>query len=142
MSKYQLFSLKNIPAPNFTMTPLELKDYLDFTVKRVYFISSPTGAKNTGNHAHRQDEDELFIMVQGSCHINVDDGSGMQSLLLTGPQQAIYVPHLVWHGFSELSDDAIILALTSTNYDPTRADYCEDYQEFQQLVKSQESASL
>lgn len=133
--KYKVSVLKNIQAPNFLMTPLELKDYVDFAVKRVYFITSPVGAKDTGNHAHRAEEDELFVMVQGSATINVDDGSGMESIKLEGPRSAIYVPHMVWHGFSELSDNAIILALTSTNYDPSRADYCEDYAEFKGLAK-------
>ena len=130
---YKLFTLKNIQAPNFLMTPLELKDYLNFAVKRVYFISSPTG--DTGNHAHRQAEDELFIQIQGSSTICLDDGSGMEEIVLAGPKNAILVPHMVWHGFKNLSPDCIILALTSTNYDPSRSDYCEDYQEFKKLCK-------
>lgn len=133
--KYKLYTLKNIAAPAFTMTPLELVEYIGFEVKRVYFITSPVGLKATGNHAHRVEEDELFVMVQGTCTINVDDGSGMESIRLEGPKSAIYVPHMVWHGFSELSDDAIILALTSTNYDASRADYCEDYIEFKGLAQ-------
>lgn len=130
---YQLFNLKNIQTPNFIMTPLELKEYIDFPVKRVYFISSPTG--DTGNHAHRQDEDELFIQIQGQSTICVDDGSGMKEILLSGPQNAISIPHMVWHGFKKLSPDCIVLALSSTNYDPSRADYCEDYEEFKKIVK-------
>lgn len=130
--RYKLFTLKNIQAPAFLMTPLELNDYIDFIVKRVYFISAPTG--NTGNHAHRRDEDEIFIQIQGSCTINVDDGTGMQAIQLQGPQHAISVPHMVWHGFSDLSSDCIILALTSTNYDPARSDYIEDYDQFKKLV--------
>lgn len=129
--RYKLFTLKNIQAPNFLMTPLELKDYISFNVKRVYFISSPTG--NTGNHAHRADEDEIFIQIQGQSTICVDDGSGMEEIVLSGPKNAISIPHLVWHGFKDLSPDCIILALTSTNYDSTRADYCEDYEEFKKL---------
>lgn len=131
--RYQLFTLKNIQAPNFLLTPLELKEYIDFPVKRVYFISSPTG--NTGNHAHRQDEDELFVIIQGSCTIAVDDGHGLEDLKLTGPQSAVLVPHMVWHGFKDISPDCLILALTSTNYDPARADYCEDYEEFKKLCR-------
>lgn len=130
--KYKVFTLKNIQAPNFVMTPLELKEYLDFDVKRVYFITSPTG--DTGNHAHRSEEDELFIQVQGSSTIVVDDGSGLTDIELVGPQNAISIPHLVWHGFKDLSHDCIILALTSTNYDPSRADYIEDYEEFRKLL--------
>jgi len=130
--RYKLFTLKNIQAPNFLMTPLELKDYLDFEVKRVYFISNPTG--DSGQHAHRQDEDELFIQIQGSSTIIVDDGHGLEEIKLVGPSTAIYVPHLVWHGFKDQAQDSIILALTSTNYDPERADYIEDYGEFQKLI--------
>jgi dTDP-4-dehydrorhamnose 3,5-epimerase-like enzyme len=131
--KYKIFSLKNIQAENFLMTPLELKEYIDFPVKRVYFISNPTD--NTGNHAHRAEEDEIFIQVQGKSTICVDDGSGMEEIVLSGPQNAIAVPHMVWHGFKDLSPDSIILALTSTNYDPSRTDYIEDYTEFQALCK-------
>ena len=132
--KYKVFTLRNIQAPNFLMTAMELKDYLGFEVKRIYFISSPGGEYKTGNHAHRQDEDELFVQVQGSCTICVDDGHGMEDIKLEGPKNAILVPHMVWHGFKDLSPDCIILAVTSTNYDPSRADYCENYEEFRKLV--------
>jgi len=131
--RYKLFTLKNIQAPNFLMTALELKEYIDFPVKRIYFITSPVNEMKTGNHAHRQKEDEMFVMIQGSCTIHVDDGHGIEDIKLTGPHSAILVPHLVWHGFTELSPDAIILAVTSTNYDPARTDYCENYEEFQKL---------
>lgn len=137
---YKLFTLKNIQAPNFLMTPLELKEYLDFEVKRVYLIANPTGQMKTNQHAHRLDEDELFVQLQGSCTIQVDDGSGLTDIKLVGPKAAIYVPHMVWHGFTDMSSDCMILALTSTNYDPTRADYVEDYLEFKQLCKNQASS--
>lgn len=135
MSTYKLFTLNNIQAPHFVMTPMELKDYLDFEVKRVYLIASPTGEMKTNQHAHRLEEDEVFVQVQGSCTIQVDDGSGLTDIKLEGPKNAILVPHMVWHGFKDLSPDCIILALTSTNYDPTRADYIEDYAEFRALCK-------
>jgi len=132
---YKLFTLHNIQAPNFLMTPLELNEYIDFEVKRVYMISTPIGSQETGNHAHRRDEDELFIQLQGSCTISVDDGHGIEDVRLIGPSTAIYVSHMVWHGFNHMSDDCIIFALTSTNYDSTRSDYIENYEEFQKLCK-------
>lgn len=135
MPKYKLFTLNNIQTANFLMTAMELKNYLDFQVKRIYFITSPTGGYKTGNHAHRAAEDELFVQMQGSSTICVDDGHGMEDIKLEGPKNAILVPHLVWHGFKNMSKDCIILAVSSTNYDPARADYCEDYDEFKQLVK-------
>lgn len=133
--KYKLFNLKNIQASNFLMTPLELKDYINFEVKRVYFITHPQGPKNTGAHCHLELENEIFIQVQGSCTIVVDDGHGLEEIKLDSLRNAILVPTRVWHHFKDMSDDCIILALTSTNYSADRSDYCENYEEFQKLCK-------
>jgi uncharacterized cupin superfamily protein len=133
--EYTVFALKNIQAPNFIMTPLELKDYIDFEVKRVYFICKPINEKQSGRHAHIALEDELFVLVAGTCTAILDDGTGLEEIDITAPQTAIKVPHMVWHGFKNFSDDAVLLAITSTNYNPNRSDYCEDYTQFQELVK-------
>ncbi len=135
MRRYRLFDLKNIPTPNFLMTALELKDFIDFEVKRIYFITNPSGEYKTGSHCHLKREDELFIQLQGESTIVLDDGHGLEDIKLVGPKQAVYVPVMVWHHFKDMSSDSIVVALSSTNYDPTRSDYCEDYQEFQQLLK-------
>lgn len=132
--KYKIFTLKNIQAPNFLMTPLELKDYIGFDVKRVYFICNPQGPKLTGAHCHITEEDELFVMMAGSCTAVIDDGHGLEEIKLQAPRSAIHVPQLVWHHFKDISDDAVILAITSTNYNPNRTDYCEDYEAFKKLV--------
>jgi len=116
------------------MTALELKEYIDFEVKRVYFLTSGVGDHKTGAHCHRAEEDELFILARGSCTMVLDDGHGLEEVKLKGPKNAISIPHLVWHHFKDLSEDVVICALSSTNYDPDRPDYCEDYQEFKKLV--------
>lgn len=109
------------------MTPLELHEYIDFEVKRVYFISGAKG--DSGEHSHLE-EKELFIMVQGSCTAIIDKGNGKEDVLLTAPKEAIYVPNYVWHGFKDFSEDAIVFALSSTNYRPDRSDYIEEYDEY------------
>lgn len=115
------------------MTPLELKDYIDFEVKRVYFIRDPQGPKITGAHCHRVEENELFVMMAGRCTAVLDDGHGLEEVKMESPKTALYVPKMVWHHFKDLSDDAVLLAITSTNYNPNRSDYCEDYEEFKKL---------
>jgi|GEM_PF-298472 len=132
--RYQLLNLKNIQAPHFLMTPLELKDYINFDVKRVYFITQPQGPKNTGAHCHIAEEDELFVMMAGTCTAVVDDGHGLEEIKLEAPMHAIHVPQLVWHHFKDLSDDAVLVAITSTNYNPNRSDYCENYESFKKLL--------
>lgn len=124
---FSLYTLKNINDPKFIMTPVELKDYIDFEVKRTYFIVNPRS--DAGAHCHYL-EKEFFIMIQGTCTATIDRGKGVEEIPLEGPKQALYVPNYVWHGFKNFSDNAILLALSSTNYKPSREDYLENYNEY------------
>jgi dTDP-4-dehydrorhamnose 3,5-epimerase-like enzyme len=125
--KFEIFKIHNIVNPRNTMTPMELKDYIDFDVKRIYYVTDPK--TDAGVHCHFE-EKELFIMIQGQCTAIIDQGNGLEDVILKGPSTAIYVPNYVWHGFKDFSSDAVLLALTSTNYRPDRSDYLEDYNEY------------
>jgi len=126
--QFILFTLKNIDTPNFTMTPLELNEYIDFEVKRIYFVTDPkTGI--SGEHCHYKEE-EFFVLIQGSAIAVIDKGAGKEEIPLEGIKNAMYVPNYVWHGFKNFSNDAILLAVSSTNYIPDRSDYIEDYNEY------------
>lgn len=128
---FKLFEIPKIQAPNFIMSPAELNQYIDFDVKRIYYITKPTG--DTGSHCHKIEE-ELFILIQGSCTAVIDRGFGLEEYTMSGPQSAMYVGAYVWHHFKDLSEDAILLAISSTNYNPTRSDYVENYEEFQKII--------
>jgi len=131
MSKqFQQFNLKEIATPVFKMHPVELKDYIDFEVKRIYYITEPVS--KTGAHCHKIEE-ELFVLLQGTATAVIDKGQGLEEILMAGPTSAMYVPALVWHHFKDFSSDAILLALSSTNYSADRSDYVEDYEEFKKM---------
>ncbi len=132
MKKFQTFTLKSIPTSRFIMSPVELKEYIDFEIKRVYFITEPK--KESGAHCHKI-EQEFFIMIQGISTAVIDQGQGIEEIKMQGPDSAIYVPPFVWHHFKDFSSNAILLALTSTNYNPDRSDYIEDYEEFRKFQK-------
>ena len=126
--KFKQFELKKIQAPNFVMSPVELKDYIDFEVKRVYSITKPVG--NTGAHCHKIEE-EFFIQQSGTCTAVIDRGNGLEEIKMTAPTSALYIGGYVWHHFKDFSDDAVLLAISSTNYNPDRSDYIENYEEYQ-----------
>lgn len=130
--EFKQFTIKKIDTPRFIMSPVELKDYFDFPVKRVYFITNISAS--TGAHCHKIEE-EFFILIQGKCTAVIDRGNGLEDLPMEAPTAAIYVPAYVWHHFKDLSSDAILLALSSTNYNPERNDYIEDYEEFLKIRK-------
>ena len=125
--KFAIYPLKNIDTDRILMTPLELKDYIPFAVKRIYFFEVKKG--ETGQHCHFEEE-EFFVMIKGSCTAVIDQGNGKEEIQFVAPKTALYVPNYVWHGFKDFSDDAILLALSSTNYRADRSDYLEDYEEY------------
>lgn len=130
---YKIHPLSPNNADGFDLTALELDKFIDFEVKRIYFIRSKADMSNTGSHCHLEKEMELFVPVTGNCKMQLDDGSGLESIDLEALTSAVYVPVKVWHQFTDMSDDLIICAISSTNYDPSRSDYCENYEEFKQL---------
>ncbi len=131
--EFKVFELKKIETPKFVMNPVELKDYIDFPVKRVYFITKPQAP--TGAHCHKIEE-EFFVLIQGTCTAVIDKGNGLEEIPLVGPTGALYVPNFVWHHFKDFSPDAVLFALSSTNYNPDRSDYIEDYEEFKKVSKN------
>ncbi|MFH2136862.1 MAG: FdtA/QdtA family cupin domain-containing protein [Patescibacteria group bacterium] len=131
--EFKIFELKKVETPKFIMSPMELKEYIDFEVKRFYFITKPQAP--TGAHCHKVEE-ELFVLVQGSCTAVIDRGDGLEEISLVGPTSAMYVPNFVWHHFKDFSPDAILFALSSTNYNPDRSDYIEDYEEFKKVSQN------
>ncbi|HJX59044.1 MAG TPA: FdtA/QdtA family cupin domain-containing protein [Patescibacteria group bacterium] len=135
--RYLVNMVNKIASPNFSMNPAELNKFIpeneEFIIKRVYWIDNPINEKKSGQHAHT-DEDEIFIVIKGKASIAIDDdGEGVRKIELN-ENNIVWVPRYVWHGFDELSDDCIILALTSTNYDPERKGYIEDYKTFKESL--------
>jgi len=132
--KFDFFTLKINDSPGkHTLTVAELKDYIDFDVARIYTITD-FKVKETGQHCHYE-EKEFFIVVQGGATAVIDRGNGLEEFLMK-PGSAIYVPSYVWHGFKDISQDAIILAASSTNYRPDRSDYLDNYDEYLKIRDS------
>jgi len=129
--EFQKHEIKKIQAPNFAMSPIELKDHVDFEVRRVYYITEPKG--NTGSHCHKI-EKEFFVMIRGKCTAVIDQGKGLEEIPMQGPTSALYIGNYVWHHFKDFSEDAVLMALSSTNYNPDRTDYIENYEEYKKII--------
>ncbi len=124
---------------NFTMNPVDLHLFFPklktFNVKRFYWISKIRGSKDTGQHAHR-DEDGLFIVLQGKATIILDDDSkGTKQYKIT-EGHFVWIPRYVWHGLKNMSDDLIVLVLSNKNYDHNRKGYIENFQEFKDTIRN------
>ncbi len=132
MKEFRKFEIKTFESRGFKLTPVEFKDHVPFEVKRLYYFQDAGAAVQTGEHIHKVEE-EVFIQTRGSSTAIIDRGRGKEEIQLQCPNDAIYVPNYVWHGFKNMSPDSVILAISSTNYSPTREDYIEDYEDFKKI---------
>jgi mannose-6-phosphate isomerase-like protein (cupin superfamily) len=130
MGVFKKFKLPTHTDDRFSLTPLEVKEYLDFEIKRVYAITQ--AVKSTGSHCHKV-EQESFICFVGSVTAEIDDGSGLQDVKMEAGD-AIYVGTYVWHHFKDFKPNTVLVALSSTNFNPSREDYINDYDEFRNCV--------
>ncbi len=127
MPQFKKLQLKIAEKDGKIYSIAELKDYIDFEAKRFYFVQGSTGP--TGQHCHFE-EKELFVMVRGKCVAVIDQGNGKEEIPFHSPKDVLYVGNYIWHGFKNFSEDAVLLAISSTNYRPDRSDYLEDYSRY------------
>ncbi len=110
---------------------VDTETYLDYEVKRVYYLTDLQG--DTGEHCHYV-EKELFVMVHGNCTAIIDQGNGKEEINLE-KGEAIYVGNYVWHGFKNFAPDSTLMAISSTKHNPDRSDYLEDYEVYKQKLQ-------
>lgn len=134
MLDFKQAKLKIVQNERATYSFAELKEFIDWEVKRVYFIQDCKEA--TGQHCHKI-EKELFVVQRGTCTAIIDRGNGKEEIPMSGPGDTIYAGNYVWHGFKNFSPDAVLLAISSTNYSPDRSDYIEDYEEYLKVRDNQ-----
>jgi dTDP-4-dehydrorhamnose 3,5-epimerase-like enzyme len=109
----------------------EYESSLPFVVRRVFFVFDVPAGETRGNHAHKSVH-QLLVCVKGCCSITVDDGRTRENLRLEHPTMGVHLPPRVWASQHEFSPDAVLLVLSSDNYDPN--EYIRDYEEFLKLA--------
>lgn len=130
MGTFKKFKLPTHTDDRFSLTPLEVKEHLDFKVERVYAITK--AVKPTGSHCHKI-EQECFVCFAGQVTAEIDNGSGLQDVKMEAGD-AIYVGTYVWHHFKDFESGTVLVALSSTNFNPNREDYINDYEEFKRYA--------
>ncbi|HAO81514.1 MAG: hypothetical protein UV52_C0019G0002 [Parcubacteria group bacterium GW2011_GWD1_42_9] len=131
MEKFKTFKLPIHADERFTLIPLEVMEHAPFEVKRVYAIVD--GKLPSGSHCHKV-EQEVFFCVRGGTVAQIDEGSGMKDVVLK-PGDAMYVGTYIWHHFETWQPGTVMVAVSSTPYNPKREDYITDYEEFKNSTK-------
>lgn len=133
MNKPHIISITNHIDERGEICFFETAKTIDFSIKRIYYITNVPNEKERGKHAHKKLK-QLMIAVGGSVNIELDDGKKKYNFLLSSPNQALYVPCGYWRVLKFLDKNATCFVFASEEYD--KEDYIFDYDEF---VKSKKS---
>lgn len=123
-------NLNKIKIPTFcdergVLAAVEIKDYVDWPVKRVYYVTNVT--KPRGGHAVKN-EKKIYICQKGSVKAKFHDGKTWHEFEMNGPDDAILMNGVCFREFYDFSADAVLLAISSVNYE--KDDYIYDLKEF------------
>ena len=115
------------------LIPLENDFNLPFEVKRIFYTYDVPIESNRGAHAYYNTK-QVLICISGSLKIKCFDGEKEEVYELNKPNEALYIEPYVWRTSFEHSSDAVLLVLSSLEYN--EEDYIRDYDKFLKLVKN------
>ncbi|RDY27437.1 WxcM-like domain-containing protein [Romboutsia weinsteinii] len=113
------------------LVPLELGINIPFKAKRIFYTYDVPFESNRGSHAYYNTE-QVLICLSGSIKIRCFDGKNELVYHLNKNHEALYIGSNVWRTTLDHSPDAILLVLSSFEYD--EADYIRDYKKFLEVV--------
>lgn len=95
---------------------------IPFEIKRIFYIYNVDDSVR-GGHRHKTTI-QAAICVHGSCVVTSDDGIAKEDFVLDHPQKCLILEERDWHTMHHFSQDAVLLVLASTFFDPN--DYIFD----------------
>jgi UDP-2-acetamido-3-amino-2,3-dideoxy-glucuronate N-acetyltransferase len=105
-----------------SITVCEFAD-LPFPPQRLFVEHGVAESARRGEHAHKECH-QLFVCLEGSMRLAVDDGSEDRVYTLDDPGMGYFVPAGLWVDMSEFEPGTVVLVLTNLPYDPD--DYIRD----------------
>ena len=109
-----------------------------FEIRRVFYIYGKGNVGQTrGRHSNRKSEFVLFN-VRGSCTIKTIDENGAEAVYsLCEPNQAVYLPRMVWKEMYDFTEDSVLMVLTNEPYDA--GEYIRSFDVFAAEMKAMDS---
>ena len=131
MNKYYA-GVKMLSLPEFNnggYIEIEGRKDIPFEIKRVFYIFGKGNVGTVrGKHSNRKSEFVLFN-VKGKSKIKTIDEDLQEKIYeLNEPNQALYLPKMVWKEMYDFTEDSVLMVLTNEYYDT--AEYIRDFDEF------------
>jgi dTDP-4-dehydrorhamnose 3,5-epimerase-like enzyme len=88
---------------------------IPFAIRRIFYIYGVDESVR-GGHRHKKTI-QAAICLQGSCHINNNNGKETFEFLLDKPNQCLILQPEDWHTMNNFSRNAILMVLASEYFD-------------------------
>jgi dTDP-4-dehydrorhamnose 3,5-epimerase-like enzyme len=108
-----LIDLKTFTDKRGNLTVIEKT--IPFEIKRIFYIYGVDSSVRGGHRHHKTIQ--AAICIQGTCHINNDDGKSNTEFLLDKPNKCLILEPRDWHTMDNFSEDAILMVLASEYFD-------------------------
>lgn len=96
-----------------------IEKVIPFDIKRIFYIYGVDDSVR-GGHRHHTTQ-QAAICLKGECKIHCDNNITQQEFHLDMPSKCLILEPEDWHQMYDFSDDAILMVLASTEFNP------EDY---------------
>lgn len=127
------FTLRTFDEPDGSLTPIEFGTDIPFKSKRIFYVYGVQDQNDRGKHAHHKTK-QVLICLSGRVDVICDDGEKRERYMLCEPNDAIYIPEMIWDEQIYVGKNSVLLVIANTNYN--KDDYIEDYEEFLKLKGS------
>ena len=133
LNNVKLLELETFVDLEGSLVPIESGLSIPFEIKRVFYIFEVNDQKDRGEHSHYKTE-QVLICLSGKVRVLCDDGKDRKEWILDKPNQALYIPNLIWDEQTYIVPGSVLLVLANTGYD--KSDYITDYNEFKKLKEN------
>lgn len=124
---YQFISLPKITDSRGSLTFMEGNKKIPFEIKRVYYIYDVPKNETRGYHSHYA-QHQFLIAIKGSFEVVLDTGKETCRIIVDTPTTGLHIKPDIWHFMENFSENCLLLALSSHNYD--ESDYIRCYDQY------------
>ena len=106
-----------------------------FEIKRIFYIFGRGNVGTVrGKHSNRKSEFVLFNVKGRSKVKTIDEYLNEVVYELNEPNQAVYIPKMVWKEMYDFTEDSVLMVLTNEYYDTD--EYIREFDDFVKEMKS------
>jgi dTDP-4-dehydrorhamnose 3,5-epimerase-like enzyme len=132
----KFLDVRTVVDSNGNLIPIESNQDIPFEIKRVFYVYGVRDEERRGKHAHYNTQ-QVLICLHGKVEVIVKDGLKEKRYLLESPQQALYIPEMIWDEQVYRSEETALLVLSNTRYDPS--DYIHNFESYKLMKAKNEN---